>query len=192
MRTLSFDAETTGLWLREVEAMHPDQPNLVQLGAILDNDGRTEGIMEVIIRPRDWVISEKVAKIHGITQEIAMQSGISLTNALYTLRDMMSVADRVVAHNFVYDKNVVARALKMADVPDIPWEKVNSYCTKELTTPILKLPTASGRGYKWPTLEEAFKYFYKDEEMVNAHSALADSRYALRVFHGLRRIGVVS
>lgn len=192
MKTLSFDTETTGLWIKEAEAMHPDQPNLVQLGAILDNNGQTEAILDVIIRPKGWTIPEKAASIHGVSQERAETAGISLTNALYVLRDMMALADRVVAHNLSYDKNVINRAFKMAEVPEIPWDKVNAFCTKELSTRILKLPSASGRGYKWPTLEEAFKYFYQGEEMVNAHSALADAKYALRVFHGLRRIGVVS
>jgi hypothetical protein len=75
---LVFDTETTGLPLFEQPSDHPDQPHLVQLGALLvDLDTRRElASVDLIVRPDGWVIGEEVSKIHGITHELAMDVGV--------------------------------------------------------------------------------------------------------------------
>ncbi|WP_182340872.1 hypothetical protein [Comamonas koreensis] len=60
---LAYDTETTGLPLFKEPSEHPDQPHIVQLGAILVdlNTRTTIASMDVIIRPDGWTIPDEVA-----------------------------------------------------------------------------------------------------------------------------------
>jgi DNA polymerase-3 subunit epsilon len=96
---LIFDTETTGLPLFEQPSDHPDQPHLVQLGALLvDLDTRRElASVDLIMRPDGWVIGEEVSKIHGITHELAMDVGVPEAVAVDALISMWRLADGVTA-----------------------------------------------------------------------------------------------
>lgn len=187
---LGYDTETTGLPLFKEPSEHPDQPHIVQLGAMLvDLDTRiVHNTLDVIIRPDGWTISDEVAAIHGVTQERAMLVGIPEALALQLFLSLWERAQFRIAHNEQFDARIVRIGLvrhkpSMAD----EWKAGAAQCTQKIATPILNLPptekmvAARMRGPKSANLGEAYLHFM-GKPLENAHSALADTRGCLDVF----------
>lgn len=198
---LAFDTETTGLPLFKEPSEHPDQPHIVQLAAVLvDLDSRRElASMDVIVRPDGWTIPAEVAAIHGITTEHAMDVGIPEAQAVDMFMALWRGRLRI-AHNESFDARILRIALKryvdprdtnLAIPPSDEWKASRAECTQLLSTPILKLPptekmkAAKRFHYKSANLSEAYEFF-TGRKLENAHSAMADTRACLEVFHAVK------
>ncbi len=193
---LAIDTETTGFPNFKDPSDHPDQPHIVQLGAILiDLDTREElDVLDVICRPTDWTIPDEAAAVHGITTQRALDEGIPEDEALSRLLGLWGAADdaRVprVAHNCSFDDRIIRIGLKrfFGEEAAETWKAAPAQCTAILSTPIVKCPPtakmiAAGRRrhYKTANLTEAHQHFF-GEGFDGAHSALADCRACLRVY----------
>lgn len=192
---LAFDTETTGFPNFKDPSDHPDQPHIVQLGAILfDLDTREEvSVLDVIIRPTDWVIPDEAAAVHGITTERALAEGIAEVDALTELLTLWGASDETpvprVAHNRSFDDRIMRIGLKrfMGVEAADAWKASAGHCTAILSTPIVKCPptekmkAAKRFHHKTPSLTEAYQHFF-GEGFDGAHSALADCRACLRVY----------
>lgn len=192
---LSFDFETTGFPNFKDPSDHPNQPHIVQIGAILvDLDTREEiSVLEVIVRPTDWIIPDEAAAVHGITTERALAEGIPEVEALTELLSLWGAGDKSpvprVAHNRSFDDRIARIGLKRfigVEAADA-WKSAPGHCTAILSTPIVKCPPtekmklAKRFHHKTPTLTEAYTHFF-GEGFDGAHSALADCRACLRVY----------
>lgn len=194
---LCYDTETSGLPLYDQPSEDPRQPHIAQLAALLvDSDTRkTIASMNVIVQPAGWEIPAEVTAIHGITTEHAMDVGVSEDLALDMFMEfwfnssLAGAAPRLrIAHNESFDARIIRIAMKryrsldpgMADV----WKDAPKACTMQMSTPILKLPSAKKSGYKWPKLAEAYKHF-TGKDLVDAHSALADAQACLDVYYAI-------
>ncbi len=66
-------------------------------------------------------------------------------------------------------------------------------CPMEVLTPIMKLPkTGRARfypGYKWPNVEEAWRYFFPDEPYDEKHRGLDDAMHEARIVYELFKLG---
>lgn len=190
---LAFDTETTGLPLFKEPSEHPDQPHIVQLAAVLvDLDSHRElASMDVIVKPNGWTIPAEVSAIHGITQEQALDVGIPEETAVEMLLALWAQRMRI-AHNESFDARIV-RIACMRHAPDFAdmWKAGNAACTQLLSTPILKLPptekmkAAKRFHHKSANLSEAYEFF-TGRKLENAHSAMADTRACLEVFHAVK------
>lgn len=183
---LFFDTETTGFPNDSLPNSHVDQPHCVQVAAILtDSQGREDASLNLIVRPEGWIIPEKVAELHGVTQERAERSGVREVVATAALYDLMRRADLVVAHNIKFDLKILgimyARAKRGWGFPD------RTFCTCEAAAPIVNLPptakmVAAGINKpKAPKLSECIQHFY-GEELEGAHDALVDVRACMRIY----------
>lgn len=186
-----FDTETTGFidWNKPVD--HEAQPRLVQIGAILCDDGlNRRAHLDVIIHPNDVEIPESAAKLHGITTAIASQCGVSMVTALAMFAQFTSISHTIVGWNCEFDSRVVSGAFLRAKLPKAPftdshkWRDVMKECT-----PILKLPpTRPGqKDWKYPELSEAHQFFFK-EDFKGAHSALNDCFATLKIMREIDRL----
>lgn len=183
-KVIVFDNETTGIpdWKSPSEAPH--QPHLVEIAAILHNaDGQAEETFSAIIRPDGWVITDEVAKVHGITHEMAMDVGISEAEALEGFLALHARAGIRAAHNLNFDDRIIRIALMRYHGE----EKANAYpeasekfctCNKSRAPVGLK---------KVPTLAEAYKHFF-GEDLVEAHRALPDAQACARIYFALQQI----
>lgn len=64
-------------------------------------------------------------------------------------------------------------------------------CPMKLATPICKLPKANGwGGYKWPKVEEAWKYFFGNTGYMEAHRGLDDAKHEAQIVYALYKMGV--
>lgn len=181
---LVFDTETTGLPLFKEPSEDPRQPHIVQLAAsLVDEDTRTEvAAIDVIIRPDGWTIPDDVAKVHGITTEIALARGIDEAVALTAFYQLWLQANGGrIAHNQQFDERIVRIGLLryMGEKHAETWKAGASECTAILATPIMNLPSTAkmlAAGFnkpKTPNLGEAVQFF-TGRPLVNAHSARAD------------------
>jgi DNA polymerase-3 subunit epsilon len=196
---LFYDTETTGLPLFKEPSEHPDQPHIVQLGALLVDMDSREIVREldVIIRPTDWTIADEVAKIHGITTERALTEGIPEAEAISELLSMWGAAEgeplERIGHNEQFDARIVRIGLKrfMGDVAADAWKAGKARCTAAIAGPIVKCPPtarmkAAGRHhFKTPTLQEAYQHFF-GRAFEGAHGARADTRACMEIFFAVQ------
>ena len=185
------DTETTGLPKRR-NAPYTEVsnwPRLVQIAwVIVDDVGREVAAVERIVKPDGFTIPTEAASIHGITTEMARNSGIRLVEALVEFAAALEQSKTVVAHNVDYDRPVIEAEFIRSGMKCFLGKK-ELICTKDSSTDYCKLP---GRyGYKWPTLDELHRKLF-DVPMGAAHNALVDVRACMKCFFELENRGVIS
>ncbi len=190
-----FDTETTGKLAHQERSTSEAQPSLVQLAARLEDFDTSEPLAEInlIIQPAGWTIPAEASAIHGISHAKAMDCGVTLANACFLFRDLMSAATIAVAHNIDFDRTIMQRAFFMAEVPEIDWNRLSNVCTMKAATPIVKIKHQRPKhpnDFKWPKLEECIRHFF-NEPLNGAHDALIDVRACGRVYRELLKLGVV-
>lgn len=180
-----FDTETTGLPNWKLPSGDACQPHLVEIAALLYNDaGELVDKFEAIIKPNGWVIPDDTIAVHGITNELAMDVGISEAEALEGFLAIHAKADMRVAHNVNFDDRIIRIAMKrhsndaLADL----FKKSPKFCTCQQSRSIVALPSN-----KLPTLGEAYRHF-TGEDMVEAHRAAADAAACARVYFGIQAL----
>ena len=213
---LVFDTETTGMVDSAKPSSDPSQPHVVQLGMILVDTGNWKRrLMQcsflVQLSGPNAIMNERAQQVHGISADDCAQFGIPPALAAQIFWDTAQRADILVAHNLPFDAKVMEAAMhrhlgvtanySLSDstlvIPPQPQQQ--RLCTMRLSTPILKLPPnrPGRRGYKYPSLQETYSYFFAGEEthdsgkLENAHDALADAEACLAVFQRLVESGQV-
>lgn len=194
---LFFDTETTGFFQDRLPVDHPGQPYIVQLAAELaGDDGEPVAGFSFIVDPgiSDGVlIPARASEVHGITNERAVQFGVSAEFALSAFTHLYQRADIVCAHNIKFDRGVMEAAIVRHYGKIMPLRKT-LFCTMEAASPIVNLPPTErmlAAGFtkpKPPKLEECIKHFF-DEELDGAHDAMIDVRACRRVYYHLKTLG---
>ena len=196
---IAFDFETSGLPLFNERSVDPRQPHIVEMALIeYGDDGVEVGYERVIVRPDGWTIGADMTAIHGISHEQAMDEGIPENNAVAMFLIAMARTSLRVAHNESFDRRIARIAMSRAGYQRSLIEFIEAqpaFCTCNSSKAIVNAPPtermiAKGmNGPKPPNLGEAVKHFFPDEEITGLHGALADARYAGRIYHHLRSIG---
>lgn len=182
MNILYFDTETTGFVRKGAALNDPAQPHLVQLGAILVSDDKVVAEVNVIAKV-DVEIPKPASDIHGITNEISDRLGLEPLDVFKLFRGLANKADLVVAHNYDYDHSIIEIAdARFGYNPTL--DRAKSFCTMLAMTNICQLPGRYPGAYKWPKLQEAYKFCF-GEEFADAHDAMADIRACRRVHQWL-------
>jgi DNA polymerase III epsilon subunit-like protein len=191
---LFFDTETTGLPLFKEEPTHPNQPDVIQLGAILSDAEHIYTQLSCVIDPSDlnpeWKMHPKAAEAHGISDEIIRTTGLRSEETLNVFINMVERADLIVCHNVSFDKKLIMIALHRLDRVDHYnfFRNGAFYCTMNNSTNLCKLPGKF--GYKWPKLMELYQFLF-NETFEGAHDALEDVRATRRCFYEMQRRGLV-
>lgn len=210
MNILFFDVESTGLPRKDPATGETHQPNITQLGFILERNGVDVITVDTLIKPDNWfvhehptgelppsIISHKAMEVTGITPERCEAEGIPIADAIELFVIAAEHADWIVCHNTAFDTKVIAaeyaRCAPHQKNPDVVFAGSPSLCTMKAATPICKIPKGGvvkpgGSNWKWPRLEEAVPFFF-GVEMENAHSAIVDITWTRRVFHELVGLG---
>lgn len=197
---LFFDTETTGFFQDRLPVDHPDQPYIVQLAAQLcEDDGAPLAGFCFIVDPgigNGVDIPERAAQVHGITNERAVQFGMSAEFALSAFTHLYQRADLVCAHNIKFDRGVIEAAISRHYKKVMPLRKP-LFCTMEAATPIINLPPTEKMkavGFdkpKPPKLEECIRHFF-GEELDGAHDAMVDVTACRRVYLHLRTLAAAA
>ena len=65
-------------------------------------------------------------------------------------------------------------------------------CPMLLSTDLCKLPSSYGKpGYKWPKVEEAWKYFFPEVEYVELHRGADDAFHEADIVYALHKLGLI-
>lgn len=181
---LFFDTETTGKADFRSKPDAPHQPRLVQLGALLTDDGGEEmACIDLIITPEGFTIPESASSIHGITTDVARAYGVGLEVALPAFAQLCTKPHVIVAHNIDFDLLIMRGEYLRASCEDDPFDGAKLFCTMQAMTPICNIP--GPYGPKWPKLIEAYRHCF-GEDFSGAHSAMADVRACARVYRWLQ------
>lgn len=193
VRYLFFDTETTGLpidWKAPMKQLS-NWPRVIQLAWILV-DGRHN--MELnsgkhLIYPDGWAVPDgKFWVDNGFNTMQSLAKGIPINDALDMFITDLQEADYLIAHNMSFDHNVLGSEMIRASKKG---KQVVKICTKELSTPVLKLPpNYRGGDYKWPSLAELHHYLF-NENFEDAHDAMGDVQALRRCFFELNKRGEV-
>lgn len=161
-----------------------------------DADGNEVGDYCVIIRPDGWTISEDVSKIHGITQERAMDEGIGEASAVEMFIMTQGRSTLRVAHNEPFDRRIMRIAMTRYGMERDFIEAIetrDSYCTCNAAKPIVNIPptermvAAGFTSPKPPKLEECVRHFF-GEDLAGAHDALVDARACARIYFHMQNM----
>ena len=63
-------------------------------------------------------------------------------------------------------------------------------CPMKLSTNICKIPSPRGRGFKWPKVEEAYDFFFPENDYVEKHRGADDAFYEADIVKKLYDMGV--
>jgi DNA polymerase-3 subunit epsilon len=190
-----YDTETSNLPLWREPSSDPKQPHIVQAAAILVDEDTRETIssFDLIAMPKGWDIPDEVAKIHGITTELALVVGVPEMHIVSSLYAFMEIAQRRIGHNQPFDARIVRIALKRFADDDAAdeWKARTAECTQKLATPIVKAPAsekmkAAGRHHsKTASLSEAYEFF-TGKKLEGAHTAMADTVACMDVYWAIK------
>jgi len=191
MRILFFDTETNGKPLRYGAPMTEvdNWPRITQLAYIVtDGNGNVIHSFSELVKPDGWTIPKEQFFIdNGHSTERCEKEGKPIIDVLMRFIHQLSSVDLMVAHNMAFDKNIVGAEMIRANVR--PENKPSQFCTMLASTPICKIPAPRG-GYKWPKLEELYRFCF-GEEMTNAHDAMADIDATRQCFFYLLKSGKI-
>jgi DNA polymerase-3 subunit epsilon len=63
-------------------------------------------------------------------------------------------------------------------------------CPMLLSTNICKIPSPRGRGYKWPKVQEAYDFFFPDNEYIEKHRGADDAFYEADIVFKLYKLSI--
>lgn len=197
-KRLIFDTETTGLLPQRGQGVNP---HLVQLGALLmvDRDilnGAGDSNMDqfreaahfhCLIRPDGWEIPAEATRIHHITTEDCMRSGLDLVDALSIFREMANIANEIIAHNYEFDSCVLDLEYRNIGQQGWLWQDERQFCTMKAATQVVKAQGTNARGSftKYPKLTEAHQFFI-GKPFDGEHTAIGDVRACWSVYQALQ------
>ncbi len=188
MTTIIFDTETTGLPQNKWRgALHGPRnwPDLVSIcWLVYDEDWDLVRKEYHVVRPQGWTIPDEASAIHGVTQAVAEASGEPLAAVLGRFAEDLKTARLLVAHNMIFDKNVVQGAYKwrLGVEPAEFWPAAErEFCTMEASRDLLRLPwkgpSHPGKPvtYKPPRLAELWSYVFPGTNQPTAHNSEGDA-----------------
>lgn len=205
MRVLVFDTEATGL--PKTKIINPDElhlwPHIVQFSYLVYdtelNDVVVVGDNIVKVGAGITIPAESTA-IHGITNEMSQNNGVSLSQVLRDFFRDLGTSDRLVGHNISFDVNlVIVELLRMIydaepnSGSDVSANKnnlhhianyKNTYCTLQESIDLcaIKALTKLGKEYnKFPKLVELHQKLFRTIPN-NLHNSLTDILVTLRCY----------
>jgi DNA polymerase-3 subunit epsilon len=175
MNILFFDCETTGV-PKDYKASYTEVdnwPRVISLAWILaTSEGEIIRQNYAMIYPDGWTMPiEKFWVDNGYTQEKSELLGVPIIHILEKFKEDKLNADILCAHNLNFDHRIVWAEFIRAGIE--PRSGMHKICTMMKSTSHCRIPQANGRGFKWPKLEELYKFLF-NKDMENAHDALAD------------------
>lgn len=184
---LVLDSETSGLLRDDLPSSDPSQPHIVQLGAILfDARWTPAGKLVCLIKPAGWTIEPEAEAVHGISEQRCHRYGIDVCAALSAFADMVQRAETVVAHNMQFDRRVIEAALAKIGAEGGWWRRAvpKLFCTMESNVDVLRIDGQF--GWRFPSLEETYRYYYPDREYQPTHSAEADVLACAEIYRAMK------
>ncbi|MBI1184835.1 DNA polymerase III subunit alpha [bacterium] len=189
---LIYDTETTGL-PKNYNAPLSDfdnWPRLVQIAWQLhDENGHLLDAQNIIVQPDGFTIPYSAEKIHGISNQRALDEGRPLAEVLHAFNEVVKKANYIVGHNIEFDVNIVGSEYLRCQIESDLTERTQ-LDTKNETIDFCALPGGRGGRFKFPTLSELHEKLF-GSRFEDAHNAAADVEATARCFFKLVHIKVI-
>lgn len=172
-----FDTETTGLWDNTVKSVKK-QPKIIELYAV-----KIDRLSGTVLDEIDTFfhvgepLSEKTKLITKITDEMLIDAP-KFSEFAPRLKKLFETADRVVAHNLVYDREMVNFEMQRCNLT-LTWP--SQLCLIEQTEWF--------EGF-WLNLTKLHKLLF-GEAFPEAHRARNDAEATLRCYRKLVEDGMI-
>jgi DNA polymerase-3 subunit epsilon len=172
-----YDVETTGMPLWGRDPLDPNQPRLLQLGAIMADLEWNEILsMRLIVQPDGWMVpdaTDQATIIHGISHEMAVRYGIPIKAVLVPFLEMVKRCRYLISYSANFDKWFVDSELKRlgSDDPGVTRPGVRSIDVMRHGSIIT--------GGRWPKLKALYRELF-GEDYEGAHDGLHDARATMR------------
>ncbi|UCE94945.1 MAG: DNA polymerase III subunit alpha [Flavobacteriaceae bacterium] len=188
---LIFDTETTGLpknWNAPITDVD-NWPRCVQIAWQLhDEMGRMVTHEDYLIIPENYKIPYDAEQIHGISTDLALQTGKPLMEVLELFNKALSESKFVVGQNLNFDLNIMGCEFHRLGIEtSLNSMPVLDTCT-EKTALLCEIPGGRYGKFKLPTLTELHEKLFS-EPFQEAHNATADVEATTRCFLELIRQG---
>lgn len=177
MPELFFDVETTGLPPRKANPETFEQYNgcrVVSIAWVLRNDKTVYSQRYFVTDP--GISDEKIGAefVHGISREVMDKYGTKIQDVLLDFMKDVKNSDKIIAHNLEFDKSVLSAELFRVGLSDDARRlmKFKNLCTMKSTTNLVRIKNSYG-SFKWPKLEELYKFLF-GHVFENAHHAMCD------------------
>ena len=195
MKVLFLDLETNGLpqqisynsYYSYDQLSKYRNARIVQIAYILcdinldiDNkDNRVISKKDFIIKPNGFIINND--DIHGIKHNYASMNGLALSDVINNIKADFINAELLVAHNVLFDKNVLLSELFRLKSNDLinHINKIKNYCTSKGCANFTKIRFRN--TYKQPKLSELY-YCLFGKNIEGAHNAIYDTENLMRCF----------
>ena len=181
MRAVIFDVETTGLPKQRNAPLENTElwPYIVQISWIVIDiiDGEITDIKDNIIKlPEDVTIPEDSIKVHGITNEKMLESGVDIKEILLDFQSDINNSEIIVAHNIEFDQAVIGvESIRNLGFNLFDGYRKNKYCTMKRSRKLCK---------KWAKLSFLHEKLFK-QVPNNLHNSLIDVFVCFRCFYKL-------
>lgn len=187
---LFIDTETTGIPKFNLPPNHPDQPHIVQLGAILASEQGREVMTINVLLNQDCEIPDRAREVHGISTEFMREYGISASSVMTLLLEMSRKANTIIAHNLQFDLFMTDIAFTKLGFNHRDYINTqHKFCTMKSAMNLPGMPLNHAGGKKFPKLIEAYRYAF-GEDFDGAHDAMADCRAMMRLYWWLKEKGL--
>ena len=192
MIALVYDTETTGLPKKRCASLKDDGnwPHIVQMSWLLCNieTGEILAVKDYIVRLAEHLsIPSAATNIHGITNEIMREKGVSIKKVLKDFDKDMKQAQYLVAHNLNFDKTITRVEMYRSGLPNS--YKINNIievCTMIDGAQICNIVKMNKWNKKLetkpPKLIELYQILFK-ETPKNLHNSLIDVFVCFRCFY---------
>jgi DNA polymerase-3 subunit epsilon len=112
----------------------------------------------------------------------SIRKSIELKKADKAIQVIINYFDGVTAWNNAFDFGFMeSRGFVFPKKLDDPMK---------VATPYLKLPKKRGSGYKWPSVMEAWKYFFPDTPYFELHRGGDDSLHEAKILYAMIQLGM--
>lgn len=183
-----WDVETTGIPDYKKPSDAPHQPHIVEYACkLMSEQGDEIRNIHYIVRPDGWVIPQETIDIHGITQEQAMDEGVSEKQVLEMHLELCESNKRI-AYNQAFDDRLMRIAMKRYYSPekfDIHGERYKN----------LKKECCLSKARKWkkysktPKMIQVYSDLFDGAVLENAHTAMGDVNAMIRIYFELQKLG---
>lgn len=179
-------------WKKAVEAL--SQPYIVQLAALVYDDRKLVGAINLLCNPVDAtgsrvMIPAEATKVHGISNEMVESTGLPLKTIAAIFNSLVRNTDRLVAHNMDFDSRIMAGTYLRSGFSIESLQVPKRVCTMKASENVLKLPGKFPGKFKWPTLDEAYRHLVDPAGFDGAHDALVDAKACAEVLWKLEDAG---